>query len=399
MLFNYNAVTKNGEEREGAIESVNEDVAISSLQRRGLIIVSIRNADKVSLFEMDIAFLSRVKNKDVVILSRQIATLFEAQVPALRAFRLIAAESENTTLQKKLTEVSDDIQGGLPISEALNKHPSIFSDFYVNMVRAGEESGKLSDSFLYLADYLDRSYELTSKIKSALTYPIFIISVFGLVMIGLFTFIIPKLTDILESSGQEIPVYTKLVIAISDFLINYGLFTLVVLIIGGFLFWRYRRKKTVGLSAVALSIPIIGELLRKLYLSRIADNMSTMLSSGIPMVHSVEITARVVGSEVYKKILTEAVDKIKAGDSMSVALSGNKQIPSIMLQMMRVGEETGELGNILKKIAIFYKREVDNMVDTIISLIEPAMILLLGLGVGTVLMAVLMPIYNIAGGI
>jgi len=399
MLFNYNAVTNTGEEREGVIESVNEDVAISSLQRRGLIIVSIRNADKVSIFEMDIAFLSRVKNKDVVILSRQIATLFEAQVPALRAFRLIAAESENPTLQKKLTEVSDDIQGGLPMSEALNKHPSIFSDFYVNMVRAGEESGKLSDSFLYLADYLDRSYELTSKIKSALTYPVFIITVFGLVMIGLFTFIIPKLTDILESSGQEIPIYTKFVIAISDFLINYGLFTLVVLIIGGTLFWKYKREKTVGLSMMALSVPIIGGLLRKLYLSRIADNMSTMLSSGIPMVRSVEITAKVVGNEVYKKILLDAVDKIKGGDSMSKALSGNKQIPSIMLQMMRVGEETGELGNILKKIAIFYKREVDTTVDTIISLIEPAMILLLGLGVGTVLMAVLMPIYNIAGGI
>ena len=148
-----------------------------------------------------------------------------------------------------------------------------------------------------------------------------------------------------------------------------------------------------------LSFPVLGGLLQKLYLSRIADNMNTMLSSGIPMVRSVEITASVVGNEVYKKVLLDAVDKIKDGDPMSKALSGTKEIPGIMLQMMRVGEETGELGNILKKIAIFYKREVDTAVDTVISLIEPAMIVLLGLGVGSVLAAVMLPIYNIAGGI
>jgi type IV pilus assembly protein PilC len=399
MLFNYKAVTKSGEQRVGSIEAVNEDVAISSLQRRGLVIVSIRNNDKVSIFEMDIAFLSRVKNKDVVILSRQISTLFEAQVPALRAFRLLASESASPLIRRKLSEVADDIQGGMPMSEAMNKHPSVFSDFYVNMVRAGEESGKLSETFLYLADYLDRSYELTSKIKSALTYPAFIISVFILVMIGLFTFIIPKITDMLTSSGQEIPIYTKVVIAISDFLVNYGLFALVVAIVAGFLLWRFRREKSFGFAKAMLATPILGGLLQKLYLSRIADNMNTMLSSGIPMVRSVEITANVVGNEVYKKALIDAVDKIKDGDPMSKALSGTKEIPGIMLQMMRVGEETGELGNILKKIALFYKREVDTAVDTIISLIEPAMIVLLGLGVGSVLAAVMLPIYSIAGGI
>ena len=399
MLFNYKAVTKAGEERVGLIDTINEDAAISSLQRRGLVIVSIRNAEKKSIFEIDIEFLSRVKNKDVVILSRQISTLFEAQVPALRAFRLLASESENTILRKSLTEVSDDIQGGMPMSEAMEKHPNVFSDFYVNMVRAGEESGKLSETFLYLADYLDRSYELTSKIKSALTYPAFIISVFIIVMIGLFTFIIPRITGILTANGQEIPMYTKVIIAISDFLVNYGLFAFVVLIVAGFLLWRFKSEKTTGFSRMMISIPVLGGLLRKLYLARIADNMNTMLSSGIPMVRSVEITASVVGNEVYKKILMDTVEKIKGGDPMSKALSESKEIPGIMLQMIRVGEETGELGNILKKIATFYKREVDTSVDTIISLIEPAMIVLLGLGVGSVLAAVMLPIYNIAGSI
>lgn len=399
MLFNYKTVTSAGEERTGVIEAVNEDAAVSSLQRRGLVIVSIAKDEKRSFFELDIGFLSHVKTKDIVILSRQISTLFDAQVPALRAFRLLASESTNHLLQGKLSEVADDIQGGSSISEAFNKHPSIFSDFYVNMVRAGEESGKLSDTFSYLADYLDRSYELTSKIRSALTYPVFIITVFFAVMIGLFTFIIPKLTDILTSSGQEIPVYTKIVIAISDFLVNYGLFALVVLIAVGFLLWRYHRENSIAFSSVILATPLVGGLLRKIYLARLADNMYTMLSSGIPMVRAIEITANVVGNQVFKKTLLDAADKIKSGDPVSKALSGNDQIPGMMLQMMRVGEESGELGNILKKIALFYKREVDTTVDTIISLIEPAMIVLLGLGVGTVLASVMIPIYNIAGSI
>ncbi len=399
MLFKYKAVTKSGEERKGAIEALNEDVAISSLQRRGLVIVSISGAEKTSIFEMDIAFLSRVKTKDIVILSRQIATLFEAQVPALRAFQLLGAESGNPTLRKKLNEIANDIQSGMSISDALNKHPSVFSDFYVNMVRAGEESGKIADSFMYLADYIDRTYELTAKIKGALTYPAFVISIFLIVMIGLFTFIIPKITGILTSNGAQLPMATKIVMGISNFLVNYGLLALAGLIIAGFFLWRFGQKNKSFFPRIMLALPAFGNLLQKLYLARLSDNMHTMLSSGIPMVRAIEITADVVGSDIYKKILMEAVEKIKAGDPMSKALSGNKEIPSMLIQMIRVGEETGELGNILEKIAIFYEREVDTAVDTLISLIEPTMIVLLGVGVGGVLASVLMPIYNMAGSV
>ncbi|GMQ95244.1 MAG: type II secretion system F family protein [Patescibacteria group bacterium] len=399
MLFNYKAITKSGEERTGSVDAPTEDVAISSLQKRDLVIVSITTGEKTSIFEMDIGFLTKVSNKEVVILSRQIATLFEANVPALRAFKLLAAESENPLLRRKLSEVADDIQSGMPISDALYKHPDIFSDFYVNMVRSGEESGKLSETFLYLADYLDRSYALTSQIKNALVYPAFVVSIFVLVMIGLFTFIIPKIADILTGSGQELPIYTKVIIGISDFLVNYGLFTLVVAIIAGFGFWKYRRAQAASLSRLALAIPIFGNLFQKLYLARISDNMYTMLTSGISMVRAVEITATVVGSETYRKILEEAAEGIKAGEPMSEALGGHEEIPNMMLQMIRVGEETGELGNILKKIAAFYRREVNTAVETLISLIEPTMIVLLGLGVGVVLAAVLLPIYNLAGGI
>jgi len=253
MLFNYKAVTKTGEERIGAVESTNEDMAISVLQKRGLILVSISDAENLPFFKMDVTFFSGAKTKEVVILSRQVATLFDAQVPALKSFKLLAAELENPFLRKKLGEIADDIQAGMTISDALNKHPSVFSDFYVNMVRAGEESGKLSDTFSYLADYLERSYELSSKLKSALTYPVFVISIFIVVMIGLFTFIVPRIAEILIASGQDLPIYTKIVLGISDFMVHYGLFSLIVVIVAGFLVWKYKHDKASVFSKLILS--------------------------------------------------------------------------------------------------------------------------------------------------
>lgn len=400
-VFNYKVLTKDGEEKEGTIDAINEDVAISSLQRRGYVIVSLDSADEKSLWEMDITLFGGVSNKEIVILSRQIATLFESQVSALRAFRLLAGEQENETLGTILTEVSDDIQGGTSLGNALSKHPKAFSEFYVNMVRAGEESGKLNQTFLYLADYLDRSYELTSKTKNALIYPAFVIATFTVVMVLMLTIVIPRLSAILTETGEAIPVYTQVVIAISNFLVNYGVFLLILMVIGGFFLWRYvqTKKGKAALARTRLEIPYVGDLYEKLYLSRIADNMNTMLSSGISMVRAIEITASVVGNNIYENILYEVAESVKGGSSLSDSLARYDEIPSIMTAMIRIGEETGELGNILDTLAKFYQREVDNAVDTLVGLIEPIMIVALGLGVGLLLTSVLIPIYNITAGI
>jgi type IV pilus assembly protein PilC len=341
-----------------------------------------------------------VPAKDVVILSRQLATLFDAQVSALRIFKLISSEAENPILAKSLTEIADDLQGGSSISKALSKHPKIFSDFYVNMVRAGEETGKLNDTFNYLADHLDRSYEVASKAKNALIYPAFVVAVFIGVMVLMFTTIVPKIAVILLDSGQELPIYTKFVIYISDFLVNYGVFLLVFLIIGGFMLVRYIRTPdgAYAFDSFKLSIPYVGDLYRKLYVATISDNMHTMVLSGIPMLRALEITTAVVDNQIYKQILTETLIAVKGGSSLSASFSQYAEIPGILVQMIKVGEETGELGNILKTMARFYQREVINAVDTLVGLIEPVMIVLLGLGVGLLLASVLLPIYNIASG-
>lgn len=397
MIFNYQAIDNTGKKSEGSVDAVSLDVAVGTLQKRGLMIVNIESAEKES-FLSTLHFGSGVSNRDIVMLSRQMSTLFMAQVSPLKIFTLLATEVENVVLRKSLEAIVSDIQGGASISKALSKHPLVFSDFYVNMVRSGEETGKLNDTFAYLADHLDRNYEVISKVKNALIYPAFVVTVFISVMVLMFTVIIPKISLIIIDTGQPIPIYTQAVFAISHFFIDYGIFLLVGIVILVYFGIRYTRTEegARAWSRFKLDIPFFGELYRKLYLSIITDNMNTMISSGIPMVKAIEVSSAVVGNDVYREILDQTLVAVKGGSSLSQAFSQYPEIPTILVQMTKVGEETGELGSIFKTMAHFYQREVMNTIDTLVSLIEPVMIVLLGLGVGTLLASVLIPIYDIA---
>lgn len=397
-LFNYTAVDKNGHERKGSIDAISEDVAISALQRRELIVSSIMSAQGGSLLDKQLTIFSGVKSKDIVMLSQQITTLFEAQVSALRTFRLLASESTNVTLQRVLTEVANDIQSGSSISVSLGKHPKVFSPFYVSMVAAGEETGKLDETFAFLAEYIDRSYEVTSKARNALIYPAFVITTFIAVMVLMLVTVIPRLSSILLESGGNLPVYTRFVIALGDFMSSYIWLLGIGFVIGGIFLFRY--SKTEGgkkyLARARLNVPYVGDLYRKMYMSRLADSLSTTLHSGITLVRGIEIAGTVVGDPVYNNILKSIAQDIQTGHAASDAFGKHPEFPGIMVAMIKVGEETGDLGNILSTISKFYRREVSNAVDTLISLIEPLMIVLLGLGVGLLLASVLIPIYNIS---
>ena len=400
MLFNYEAIDNAGVAKNGSIDAVTQDVAIASLQRRGLVITGIKSAaGSNSFLSMNISMFDHVSNKDVVILSRQLSTLFEAQVSALRVFRLLASETDNRVLGAKLETISDDLQSGNSISGALSKHPKVFSEFYVSMVKAGEESGKLDETFQYLADYLDRTYEMSSKVKGALIYPAFIVVTFVTVMILMFTMVIPKISDILLQSGGTIPSYTQVILGISSFLVNYGFIVLGVVVLAGFLLIRFIRTPAgrFAYDQFKINVPFISTLYRKLYLARLADNMSTMLASGIPMVRAIELTSTVINNKVYQKILYDSGEAVKGGKTLSESLSEHpRELPGIMIQMMKVGEETGEVGTILKTVAHFYNREVTQAIESLVSLIEPLMIVMLGGGVAILLASVLVPIYNIA---
>jgi type IV pilus assembly protein PilC len=400
-VFTYSALDQEGNKREGTIDAVSMDVAIAALQRRGLIISQIDEpVERATGLSANIALFNGVKNADIVMLSRQITTLFEAQVSALRAFRLLAAEARTPLLGEKLTQIANDIQSGSPISSALSKQPTMFSPFYVNMVRAGEESGKLDETFAFLADYLDRNYEITQKARNALIYPAFIFSTFIVVMGLMLTLVIPNLADMLEGVGQDVPVYTKVVIGLSNFLRHYILLILIMLAAGAFFLYRYSKtgKGKEMLSRARLEIPVIGGIYQKIYLSRVSDNLSTMLKSGIQVLRGLEITASVVEDATYERILKSAAEDVKGGMPVSEALRKYPEMPGIVVAMMKIGEETGNMGQILETMARFYRREVNNAVDTMVDLIEPVMIVALAVGVATLLASVLIPIYNIASG-
>ncbi len=402
MLFSYKAIDKTSTPREGTVDAQNIESAIETVEARGYTIISVEPvASKESVFDIEISWFERVSNKEIVILSRQIATLFEAQVSALRIFRLLGSEIENVKLQRILNDISDDLQGGSSISRALMRHPDVFSSFYVSMVKSGEESGTLEKTFMYLADYLDRMYQVVSKAKNALIYPAFVISIFVGVMMLMLTLVIPSISTILTSSGQELPIYTKIVIGISNVMTDYFGLILLFFALIGMVFWQFKKtdagRRTV--DEFKLAIPFLGALYQKLFLTRICDNLSTMLSSGISMIQALEVTSEVVENTVYKEIIENTLIDVKGGKSFADSIAEYPEIPGVLAQMSKVGEETGKLAEILTTLSVFYRREVNNSVDTIIGLIEPAMIVLLGLGVGVLLASVLMPIYNITGAI
>ncbi len=384
----------------GSIDAPSADLAVISLQRRGLVVISVTPENERKGWNK-ISFFNRIKTQEVVILSRQISTLFAAKVSVVETFRLLSSESENPLIREKLAEVMDDIKGGISISDAMSKHPTLFSDFYISMVKSGEESGKLSETFDYLASYLDRSYALTSKARNALVYPAFVVISFIVVMVIMIVFVIPRLGEVLKDTGQELPIYTKIVLGFSEFISNFWYFFVAVLFALGFFLSKYlpTEEGKRSLSKMKLSIPYVGDLYKKLYLSRIADNLNTMIVSGVSMVRSLEITADVVDNDIYRDILKEASASIKSGSAVSDVFANYPEIPKIMVQMMKVGEETGRLGFVLETMANFYRREVDNAVDTLVGLIEPIMIVFLGVAVGVLLTAVLVPIYNVASGL
>lgn len=402
MLFSYKALDKVGTPREGTVDARNIESAIETVEGRGYTIISVDPVEEEGSFaDIKITWFERVTYKEIVILSRQIATLFEAQVSPLRIFRLLASENANPKMQRVLTEISDDLQAGSPMSKAMSRHSDVFSPFYVSMVKSGEESGKLEQVFIYMAEYIDRTYQIISKTRGALIYPAFVISIFFAVMGLMLTLVIPSITQILIDSGQELPIYTKIVIALSDLLVNYFVYILIFFMCVGFFYWQFQKteagKRTI--DEFKLSVPVFQKVYQNLLLTRICDNLSTMLTSGISMVQALEVTAEIVNNRVYREIMEQTLVDVKGGKSFADALSEYPEIPGVLAQMAKVGEETGKLGEILRTLSTFYHREVNDSIDKLIGLIEPAMIVLLGLGVGVLLASVLMPIYNITGNI
>ncbi len=399
--FQYQARTKQGEVQSGVIDTSSEEAALDTLQRSGLIVVSVEERRGPSLLEMRLPFGRQVRQKDVVVLSRQLATLFEARIPVTDALKTLVSETGRPALRASLAEILDDVTGGMNLSQALAKHPQVFSSFYINLVRSGEESGKLQEVFTYLADYLERSYELTSKAKNAMIYPAFILFAFLGVLVVLLVVVIPRLTEIIQETGQPIPFYTQIVIAVSFLLRQWGLVLLIFIIALALFIWRWAQtaKGRYFFHGLQITVPILGGLYRKLYMARLTDNLQTLIAGGIPIIRALEISGDVVGNERYKQAIESAIESVKGGGTISAAFERVPEIPALVTQMIKIGELSGRLESILGSIAKFYQREVDSAVENLVSLIEPALIIFLGVGIGVLVASVMVPLYNLVGSI
>ncbi len=399
MKFNYLARDKQGKAQTGSIEASNKSNAIKTLQEHGLVIVRLRGVGEGSFLAKRITLFERVKKKDIFVSFRQLAILIEADVSLIQSLRALSEQAESRKLKEVFADVANKIDGGDSLSKALSRYPKIFSDFTINLIKTGEVSGRLQESVSYLADYLEREYYLISKVRGAMIYPAFILTAFLGVGILVLVMVIPNLTSILLESGQTLPLSTRIVIATSDILRSWGWVFLIVFIIAGVFLWRNRRHPMVrsNFDRLILRLPIFGKMLKKTYLARLADNLTALIKGGVSIIKSLNVSAETIGNSVYRKIIYQARDEVKSGRSISSVLEQHSEFTPLFVQMVKTGEQTGKLAEILTKLSDFYNKEVSNLVDNITQLIEPVLIVALGLGVGVLIFSVFVPIYNLAG--
>lgn len=400
MQFNYLVKTKQGKTQSGAVEANNESQAVETLQARGLIVLALKSAAEKPLLTSQIKFFQRVKSNDLVNFSRQLSTLFSAQVPLLASLKALTRQTENPYLRDILFEVANDVEGGAAFSKALARHSKIFSPFFVNMVRSGEASGSLENALSYLADYLEKQHYLMSRVRGAMIYPAFLLVVFTILAGVMMIIVVPQLTGFLKEADQELPAITKFIVAVSNFLRSFWWIFLILAGGGGGYLW-YLVKNSLAArrrwDEIKLKLPIFGKIFKKIYLTRLAENLSTLIQGGLSILQALQVTAEVMGNTVFERIVMQAKEEVRVGSSLSASFTKHKEIPSLVVQMIATGEQTGSLDFILKKMAQFYSKEVDTTVDTLSQLIEPILIVFLGAGVAILVAAILMPIYNIAG--
>jgi len=396
MKFKYKARTISGIEQEGSIEAGTQKMAVEMLQKHKLIVVSIRPVRSLFAKNQLLSFIHRVKSQEIVEFSKEFSVLLSAGIPLVEALEIIQKQVGNLYFKDQLAEVVSDVRDGASFSSALERHPDIFSNLYINLVRAGEASGKIQTVLLHLSDHLEKQHHLNSRVKSSLLYPAVVIGGFGIVGLLMMAFVVPKLMEIFSENSMDLPLPTKILIAVSGFFHNYFILIIIALalVVVGLRNFKNTPKGKAALDGFLLKIPALNKILEKFYLSRFSANLSMLIISGVSIIESLQISGDVVGNEVYKKVIYSAVDEVRTGGSVAYAFEASDAIPPMVSKMIKVGEKTGNLDLVLKSISNFYSKEVDIAVEGITAIIEPVLILLLGAGVAILVAAILMPIYQ-----
>ena len=387
--FTYTARTLGGELKTATMDATSRDDVVAQLKRQRLIIVKV-DQEKAKKKP------GRIKTRDIVIFTRQFSTMINAGLPLVQALDILSKQSENKGLQEVTRQVVYDVESGNTVADALRKHPKAFTDLYVNMVAAGEAGGILDTILMRLATFLEKNDALVGKVKSAMIYPAVIMSVAGIAIVVLLIFVIPVFENMFASVSMALPLPTRVVIAMSGFLTSYWW----AMLVGGFALVTGLRKyyKTtdgqLNIDTLMLKIPILGDLLRKSAVSRFTRTLGTLISSGVSILDGLEITAKTAGNRVIHDAIMESRASIAGGDTISAPLQKSAVFPPMVISMIAVGEQTGGLDEMLTKIADFYDTEVDTAVSGLLSLMEPVMIVFLGVVVGGMVVAMYLPIFD-----
>ena len=397
MKFTYQARSREGIIKSGIVAASDAEKASSLLAENGLTIISLTEKREEWYRKLD--FLSgRVSSKELVLFSRQLATLVSARVPIMQSLRILQTQVENKKLMIVLQEMVAAIENGESLSLALSKYPEVFSNVYVALVRSGEASGTLHKSLEYLAVQLEKEYDLRIKVRNALTYPAFVLGLLLLVGGSMFKFVLPKMLQILTEQNAELPLVTKMLIFTTDFINDYWI-AIILFIVFSVAFVRYYIFTVSGRylwDGLKIHLPLIGDIFTRLYITRFSRNLSTLIAGGIPILQSFRIISGVMNNVIYRDIVLTATQYIAQGKGMGDSLSGHKEFPEIVIQMIRVGEQTARVDDILNKLAEFYEKEVEAKISVLASLIEPIMMIILGIAVGILVAGVILPIYNLA---
>ena len=398
-IYYYKAKDKSGAAIDGVMDAATTEAAATSLMAKKLTVLDIALQPKKDYFSALSFILSKkVPVKDLVIFFRQMAVMLDANMPLVRALRILVKQTTNDYFKSVIIGLADEVDGGSTLSSAMEFYGDVFSKFFVNIVRSGETSGRLSEVMNYLADQKEKDYDLESRVKGAMLYPAFIIVVLFVVAFIVMIFVVPNITAVLIESGATLPLITRVLIGSSDFLRNYWwLVLLVVVALGGGIMYEIKTPSGRALfDELKLKIPIFGKVYRNIYIVRICRSFATLVKGGVPIAVSLSIVKDVVDSAVYEKVLEEAERSVEEGNQISESFMTSPDIPSIMSQMISVGEESGKLEEILERIADFYSREIDNTVRNLSNLIEPVIMVVLGVAVGLFVAAVILPMWQLS---
>lgn len=396
--FNYTA-TKDGKPLSGSLEATSKEAVISLLSKQGIRVLVIKEESN------RLNFLSKqggsVKQKDLVIFTRQLSTMVSAGVPLTRSFATLQAQTDNKYFAKVIAGVSKDIEGGLALNEALAKYPNVFGDIYVNMVRAGEAGGILDEILKRLAAQVEKDATIRKKIKSASAYPIAIFGITIVAFFGIMFFVIPKLGEIIKDLGgpnAELPIYTLAMLNLSTFMRENAILLFAVFGLSAFFIRRYIKtpKGKYKFHSLLLRLPILKTVITKIAIARFARTFASLMSAGVTVLDALEVTGSAIGNKVIEADLKEAAKQVRNGKQLSQPLAASPYFPAIVSQMLSIGEETGQTDTILLKVADFYEEEVDALIDGLSSLIEPAMIIVLGGMVGLIAASVMGPISSLS---